>query len=205
MEVPDVQSVTVHKHALRQWAEEDLWKAAHLATSQDAPLVAGDWCRFCPALPICPEARNMAQNLASVDFADMEIKTPEVPENVANILRWAPIIDAWLRACEAHALELMRRGVKVPGFKLVEKRANRRWPENLAHRELFNRLKAAGGQGTFKEFLTTDFLTPAQSEKIAGKKAVNKVCEHPKGDLTIAVESDRRQAVDPTPDFEEFQ
>lgn len=210
MEVPTVQSATVTREQLKHWVEKDLYRAAHLATSDDPPLAYGDWCRFCPALSICPEARKAVQNIAMADFADIDLKPPDVPENTVHImevLRWAPIIDAWLRACEATALQLMQRGVSIPGFKLVEKRANRKWPEDLSHREIFNRLKAAGGAGELKHFLETDFITPAKAEKIAGKKAVNEVCLHPKGDLTVAAESDRRQAVSTVPedDFEEFR
>jgi len=204
MEVSSIQSVLIGRKQLRNWAENDLWKAAHLATSENAPLAAGDWCRFCPALPVCPEARRTVQDLAAVDFADLNVKPIETPEHVTTILKWAPIIDAWLRACEAHALQLMLRGVNVPGFKLVEKRANRRWPENMSNEEIYKKLKAAGGAGNIKHFITTDFLSPAKAEKIAGKNPVNAVAIHPKGDLTIAAESDRRSTASVVSDFKEF-
>lgn len=209
MEVPTIQSTTVTREQLKHWAEIDLYRAAHLATSDDPPLVAGEWCRFCPAMPACPEARKAAQNLAMADFADLDLKPPEVPDNVIHlmeILRWAPIVDAWLRACESAALQLMERGVRIPGFKLVEKRANRKWPDDLSSEEIHKRLKAAGGRGQLKQFLETQFISPAKAEKIAGKNAVNEVCLHPRGELTVAAESDRREAVTVTTknDFEEF-
>jgi len=210
MEVPTIQSVTVTREQLKHWVEEDLYRAAHAATSENAPLVYGDWCRFCPALSICPEARKAVQNIAMADFAEIDLKPPDVPEStihIMEVLRWAPIIDAWLRACETTALQLMQRGVCIPGFKLVEKRTFRKWPEDLSNKEIFERLKAAGGTGKLEHFLSTEFITPAKAEKIAGKKAVNEVCLHPKGELTVAAESDRRPAVSAVPedDFEEFR
>lgn len=209
MELPPIQSVTIAAEQVRRWAENDLYRAAHAATSENPPLSAGEWCRFCPAMSVCPEVRKSVQNAAASDFADLDLKPPDVPDSTIHlmeILRWAPIIDAWLRACEHAGLQLAMRGVHIPGFKMVEKRANRRWHEDLSHREIYNRLKAAGGTGEFKHFLETRFITPAQAEKIAGKNAVNAVCEHPKGELTLAPESDRRPAVSATPqnDFEEF-
>ncbi len=209
MEVPDVQTTTVTREQLKKWAEEDLWRAAHLATSEGAPLSAGEWCRFCPALSICPEARKAVQNLAVADFADLSVQSPEIPEIAAHlteVLTWAPIVEAWIRACEAHAMNLMRQGMKLPGFKLVKKRANRTWPE-LSNEEIFKQLKAAGAKiGKLEQFIETTFISPARAEKIAGKKAVNAVCEHPEGDVTVAAESDRRPAIstDLKSDFEEF-
>ncbi len=208
MEVSNVQTITVKSEQLQKWATEDLWKAAHAATAEDAPLIAGDWCRFCPAMSICPEVRKVAQTMAASDFADVALQSPELPEiggHIAEILRWAPIIDAWLRACEAHALNLMQQGIKFPGFKLVEKRANRKWDDGMTNEEIFKQLKAAGGRGTLKNFVETNFISPAKAEKIAGKKAVNEVCLHPKGDITLAAESDRRPAIkNVESDFEEF-
>ncbi len=208
MEVDDVQTTTIKREELKKWAEEDLWRAAHAATQEDAPLKAGDWCRFCPALSICPEARKTVQDLAATDFADMSPQTPEIPEIAAGImevLKWAPIVDAWLRACEAHALQLMQRGIDIPGFKLVEKRANRRWVENDTPEDIFKQLKAAGGRGTLKQLLVTELMSPAKAEKIVGKKAVNNVCIHPRGDVTIAAVGDRRSAItEIKSDFEEF-
>lgn len=210
MEVPTIQSTTVTREALRHWVDNDLYRAAHAATSENAPLSAGDWCRFCPALSICPEARRAVQELAASDFAEMTVQPPDVPETVEKltaVLHWAPIIEAWLRACEVSAFQLMQRGIKIPGFKLVEKRANRGWPKGHSNREIFDLLKAAGATGKFEHFVTEEFLTPAKSEKIAGKKPVNAVCTHPHGELTIAPESSRKAAIEleePESDFEEF-
>lgn len=211
MEVPTIQSTTVTREQLKKWATEDLYRAAHEATMENAPLHAGDHCRFCPALPTCPEARRAVQELAASDFADVEVKSPDTPDTIlelTNILRWAPIIEAWLKAVESQALQLMQRGVAIPGFKLVEKRANRRWPAHLTHKEIFDKLKAAGGTGQFKHFIETDFISPAKAQKIAGENAVNAVCEHPRGDLTVAPESSKKPAAKLAPlgdDFEEFQ
>lgn len=218
MEVPTIQSTTVTAEQLKNWAERDLYRAAHLATSDDAPLHAGEWCRFCAAMSVCPEVRKSIQTLAATDFEGTFTASPPefpappaVPETLSdliNILHWAPIINAWLAACEVSALQLMTRGVHIPGFKLVEKRSFRKWPDGLSPKEIFERLKAKGATGQLKDFVTSDFLSPAKAEKIAGKTAVNEVCIHPRGELTVAAESDRRAAASLEPvedDFEEFR
>lgn len=202
VEVPPVQSTTVSASALKSWAENDLWEAAHLATVENAPLSAGEWCRFCPALGVCPEAEKTVREEASADFAEVaNAVTLEVPtdaERLSRILRWAPYIDAWIRACEASAFWQMRSGTAIDGFKLVEKKTHRVWPTQDAV-ELAKMLKVKKTD----LFGEPEMLSPAKMEKIAGKKIVKAVAVHPAGDLTIAALSDRRPAVEPAGDFDD--
>lgn len=208
MEVPPIQTASVDPRQLREWATNILWQAAHAATSADAPLCAGEWCRFCPALDVCPAAQEVVQTSAAIDFAEVVI-TPEVPDDIARLaklLTWAPHIDAWLRACEARALELMRHGNVIPGQKLVEKRTHRAWPvedpATLAKMLNANLPKEKMIRGD--ALMEKSLMSPAKAEKLVGKKAVGKVAIHPPGDLTIAPTSSRKPAVDPISDFEEL-
>ena len=38
----------------------------------------------------------------------------------------------WIREVESHALAFVEQGGEIPGFKLVEKRTNRRWKDEEA-------------------------------------------------------------------------
>lgn len=203
VEVAPVQSTTIATSALRDWAENDLWEAAHLATVENAPLVAGDQCRFCPALGVCPAAREAVQEEAGADFAEVAEDILEVPEDIdrlARVLKWAPYIDAWIRACEVAAFERMRSGEAVEGFKLVEKKTHRAWPTQDP-KKLAKMLEIKDHRVLLAD---PELLSPAKVEKIIGKKAVKAVAVYPPGDLTIAAESDRRPAVEVTGDFDDL-
>lgn len=202
VEVPPVQSTTISASALRSWAENDLWEAAHLATVENAPLSAGEWCRFCPALSICPEAMRVTQDEAGVDFAEVAnavtLEVPTEPKRLSRILHWAPYIDAWIRACEAAALDQMRSGVVIDDFKIVEKKTHRVWPTEDPE-ELAKLLKVHRE----KLFADPEILSPAKMEKVAGKKIVKAVAVYPTGGVTIAAQSDRRPAISPAGDFDD--
>ncbi len=110
----------------------ELLNAAHATTLDDAPLVAGDHCRFCPAKAICPEQRKQAVALAQVEFEAMPNAMPPAPELLTNeeialVLEKAPLVEAWFGAIRKHFEQRALAGEDVPGFKLVEKRANRKW------------------------------------------------------------------------------
>lgn len=199
MEVPPVQTTRVRASALKDWAQNDLWKAAHAATTIDAPLAAGEWCRFCPALDACPEAQKLVGQQAIIDFADVPVSpvVPDEPERLARILHWAPYIDSWLKACEMAALQLMEGGTQINGFKLVEKKKHRVWPTQDPD-ELAELL------GVEKEELygKPEILAPKPMEKIAGKQVVASVAVRPQGELTIGVNTDRRPAEEAKGDFD---
>lgn len=200
IEVPPVQSTTVSAIALKDWAENDLWEAAHLATLENAPLVAGEWCRFCPAMAICPEAKKVIQEQAETDFMEVASAILEVPsddEKLSKILHWAPHIDAWIRACNELALSRMQNGHKIEGYKIVETRKHRIWPTEDPD-TLAKLLKVPKK----KLFADPEILSPSKMEKVATKKVVAAIAIRPAGDLTIAVESDRRPAVSLKGDFD---
>lgn len=221
MEVETVQSATLTASEVTDWAENTLWEAAGATEMANAPLCAGEHCRWCPSLAECPAMLEMAQGEAMVDFAELpdasEVKpkelpalvaqhlaVPGTPRDLAKVLRVAPLIDAWLRACEAQALDNLSTGVKVPGFKLVRKRANRAWPTDDVD-ELYQLIKRQKVKGKMSDFMAEPkFLSPAQLEKLIGEEVVNAVAVKPDGGLTVATERDKREEVNPFADFEEL-
>jgi hypothetical protein len=94
------------------------------------------------------------------------------------------LLKKWLNAVEVFAQDRMEKGESFPGFKLVRKRANRRWKEGAE--------EALAGQPVFETVL----LSPVRAEKVKGLKIdLSQWIEKPEGGLTIAPESDRREAV----------
>jgi hypothetical protein len=143
-------------------------------------LCAGDHCKFCPAAATCPALSAKAMEKAHAFFND-ETKTIEVPrpntvdklmpEDIASILDAADLIQDWLNAVRAYAHEQAEMGVVIPGYQLVDKRANRKWAadEATVRQELFVRADLTDVFGPPK------LLSVAQIEKRLGAERAKKV------------------------------
>lgn len=182
----------------------DLEDAVKASKAPDASCVAGDHCRstFCPAIGICPAFRAHATERAGIEFADdgtLAARPPEMIEaanqTLGHYLAAADELEAWIAAVRRHAFLLMEKGTEVPGWKLVEKRALRRYTdEDGAYRHLV-------GLGFDEDRITgpRKLLSPAQIEKVVGKDAYAEIAEDfiekKSSGLTLAAESDPRKAM----------
>ena len=174
--------------------KKSLFEDATATLDPDAPLNAGDWCRFCKAKPVCPAQRELVESLA-VEAFSAEPTFPEVGglslADLAEVLAKAPAVTDWIKSVQSYALNMLQRGEDVPGFKLVEKRANRRWiDEKAVLRYLQNRgLK-------MDERTTRKAISPAQAEKILkalpGKELPDRFWVKPEGGVALAPLSDKR-------------
>lgn len=174
----------------------DLLDAAKRTTDPDAPLVTGPHCRFCPAAAICPARLSEAQAVAQMDFADLPVSRPPEPESLppevfADVLAHLHILEDWASAMRSHAKAKLERGEEVPGFKLVQKRATRKWtsPEHVTQY-----MAAAGFERD--EYLDEKPKSPAQLEKLFAKKKMPEELEVVKisSGVTMVPNSDPRPA-----------
>ncbi|MFN3612693.1 DUF2800 domain-containing protein [Tepidimonas sp.] len=107
----------------------------------DAPLTPGEWCRWCDAETTCPALEARALSTVSTAFASVrEVTAAKLPspqslplDRLAYVLQSADLLKSWLSACEDHALELARHGHNIPGFKLVNTQAKRKWFGDPTH------------------------------------------------------------------------
>ncbi len=162
---------------VRSWATdplslmefEDVLSRAALHTEQlDAPLVAGDWCRFCPALPTCPAAREKAIAVAQSEFTEAA-PTPETlsGEQLAEVLAQAEFIGNWVKAVQAYAHAEAVAGRTPTGFKLVPKRATRKWKDVTDAADALFHVYEIDNDSLYTE---PELKSPAQVEKAIGKK-----------------------------------
>ena len=214
-EVPPIQSHRVLAGEVKKWGDEILFERLHAIDDPAAPLNPGGHCHFCPALAACPAVQAESNKLAMTDFGELSSARsgfaisrlspiiPDDPERLSRVLKFAPVVDAWLRACEAAAQAELEAGREVPGFKLVAKRSNRKWPDGKSNIQVVKALGVPMGRAK-NCYTEPELLSPAQMEKVLGKETVNQVAVKPDAGVTIAAESDRREAVGPTRDFEEL-
>lgn len=197
-EHPDgpIRSETVSYFELLDFAGE-LLDAARKTLAPDAPLTPGSHCRFCPASAVCPAQRQMAQAVAQVAFEAMPVDQPPAPTTLPDDVFWdmyrkAHILEDWLRALHTEATHRHERGQgEGTGFKLVATRPTRKW---LDEEQTIAWLKE---QGLFDEEIYTQKLkSPAQIEKLVGKKSLpGDLWEKVSSGYTLVPDSDKRPAL----------
>ena len=192
-----VRRWSVDPFDLLEWSDV-LIEAVKATKKKNAPLVPGEkQCRFCPAVPTCKAVHDLALETAQADFSpDGPPLLPE-PESLgdnslATILEHADLIGAWVTAVKAHAQAKAESGVTVPGWKLVQKRATRRWIDADAAIAHLTPLVPAE-----KLFKPAELRTPVQVEKIlgkAGKAELFDLVNAESSGLSLVRESDRRES-----------
>jgi hypothetical protein len=106
--------------------------AAELASRPDAPLKAGEWCKFCKAAGICPALRSRVDEILGAERLNGEIVKMSDPATVPY-RDWKieeaelAMVKGWLKRREEHAHAEALRGSPPPGSKLVGKRPTRKW------------------------------------------------------------------------------
>ena len=189
-----VQTWATDIHTLAFWAQK--FKAAvKVALGPNPPFKAGDHCKYCPAKSICPEISTKAFKEAALDFEpviegqDLVVAKGLPAERIGKILSAADSIETYLAEVRAQAFARLQAGEKIPGWKLVPKRASRKWanPEKTEKEAL-----KAFGEMAFDRSLKS----PAQLEKMAADapKWVEKRCVSISSGDTLAPETDSREA-----------
>lgn len=164
--------------------ERVLAQAVWTAKKLNAPLKAGDHCRWCAAKPICPVLTGAVERALMTQIKDINA------EQIGQYLEQADVIESWIEGVRALAQQMIEADVKVPGWKLVNKRPTRQWVDEAKAVEW---MRNEGIAPTVEKA-----ITPAQAEKELKKS--KKVLPQ---DLVVAVssgstlapESDPRPAV----------
>lgn len=164
-------------------------KKAQEALTPGAKRVPGyKQCEFCSAKASCTALDKFTQEIISADFDNLdEVDSESVTdERVKLILDNKQLIQSFLSAVETRAFERLVSGEKIPGYKIVEGKSNRKWIDD-AEAKLIEKL----GDEAFEKSL----IGITAAEKKLNKKEVNDLTYKPQGRLTLAPESDKRPAV----------
>ena len=85
-------------------------------------------CRWCQASAKCPAIKKRAQALAKQVFAPGLAYDPML---LAQTLDFLPILEGWIKNTREFAYQEAEKGIEVPDYKLVEKRAVRDWKADV--------------------------------------------------------------------------
>lgn len=192
----DPATITTVKIAeLRAFAKE-VGTAVTAANHPNAPLSAGEHCRWCPAITTCPENSRSALEAANVvfDLDDGIQAAPSpftlTPETLPKILAGCDQLETLIKAIRERAFQLAEDGEKIPGYKLVAKRAQRTWLPTAA---------PAAEKAFGPDVWSRELLSPAQMEKRFRKKNletfIKKHTASISSGFTLVKESDKRNEV----------
>ena len=179
--------------------KQSLFAAAVRTQDPDAPLVTGDHCRFCPALAVCPAQKAKAVEIAQSEFDVLPIDGPPLPaqltpEQLGKVLEVAPMIEDWIKAVRNHVSGIIDSGAQVEGWKLVPKRANRKWADEEYATGYLE--EALGGDA-----YTQKLISPAQAEKALkkiGSKLDDSLVVKESSGTNLVPDTDPRPALAPS-------
>ena len=183
-----IRSTTIDGVELIDFAAT-LVEKAKATEDPNAPLVPGGWCRFCPAAGFCPALHATAIKAEQEEFrTDLSYD----PKKLAEVLELVPTIKDWCNSVTEFAYNEANAGRVPPGYKLVEKRATRKWlSEDAASEFLIS-------HGVSKDALyEMSFTSPAQAEKLLDskkRKALGEFIVSLSTGTTLVHDSDKRQA-----------
>jgi hypothetical protein len=178
--------------------ESKLKAAIERVRNGDPSLLAGQHCKFCPARPVCPEIRMEQSRRLGVVFDNVETQPlvlPEPkemsPERLSQLLDNADELRSWLSSILEYATVRAAKGEQIPGYKMVEKKSNRRWVDEAAVIEEFSPLVG-------DEIFSKKLKSPAQLEKLLPKSNKDLVNRHTEQVITgsvLAKDTDSRREV----------
>ena len=169
----------------------DLIDDAKATEAPNAPLNPGDHCRWCPAQAKCPALKDRALVAARKAFTSVEAYEPE---ELAEMLHKLPSIEAWVKSVREFAYREAQAGRIPPGWKLVQKRAVRKWAEEWNDP---SKIAREFGLKT-PDVIEIKTRTPPQVEKLVDKplKArLDQMVVQESSGLTLVPDSDGRPSV----------
>lgn len=175
---------------LVKWADEIVRPSAQKAYSGEGTKVAGEWCKWCKAKPMCRTFAEKNMELAKFEFRDPDLLTKE---ELLDVFQQQPMLVDWVKSVADHILAKALQGEHFPGYKVVEGRSNRRWTDE---KEVVKKLTDLGFERS--KFMVEKLENLTKVEKLLGKKDFFSKLEgmviKPQGSPTLAPESDKRPA-----------
>jgi hypothetical protein len=197
-----LRTCKVSVEELFKWRDEILVPGIKATRVPNAPLCAGDHCKFCPAIGLCPEVGNSVAKSCGVDakqaFGDEPIRFPNpkdvTPEARAKLYEFATLFESWLKQVKEDTHEQLKSGHDIPGLKLVKGRSSRKW--NRSDAEVLGVLERFAD---YEQLMTEPQLkSVAQVEKVLKKVgAVSEMVDmvETSAGTSVALESDKRPAL----------
>jgi hypothetical protein len=237
LDVPEVEMIIVQPRGIGQPIERFVMKtqdllawnmslltAVYKTQKEDAELIPGDWCKYCPAAPICPALKQTSMELTKTVFEN-ELDSSNSPPKLTNdqlieVLDKADLIRDWLKAVEKYAFNKLEAKEEVRGYCLKPRYGNRKWKDekeairyfkdcNFDEDELFNTVFKSPTQ--LENFMKTDKNFKSELERKEFLEDISKRVERPfngyaltKGTAQIDTAKDAFDTVELKANWENF-
>ena len=181
---------------LTHWGIHVLRPTAEKAFAGQGDAVVGSHCKFCKFKAQCRAQRDALVG----DFETLGDTKALSLDEIADLLTKVDMYSDWLSSVKSHALSEALAGKNLKGWKLVEGRSVRTITDEAKAIEILV------GMGFKEDELKNHKLKGiGDLEKTVGKKALainlGDIIMKPKGAPTLALESDKREAIQPTIDM----
>jgi hypothetical protein len=159
------------------------------AVWENTYLSAGGHCGFCRAQAVCAKARERSLSVAQAEFGEvgeavtLSDHTKMTSDQLAAVLMEVSILKSWLNAVETHAHAEACAGRMPTGFKLVPKRATRKWADEQQAQKL---LCARFGKETVMPTPEPELLSVAKVEKAVGARKFKTFLDELESDRELA-------------------
>ena len=159
---------------LNDWAANNLTPALKaIAKGDTEPTPSESACQWCPAKAECPAQRKSFEVMAShtdvtkMDKEDIKaIVTALTPEQIADLLERAPMVEKFIDAVKDYAIKRISDGYVIKGWQMQPKRAYRKWiDENQAKHALHD----AGIPAD--KLVTCELISPSEASKLLPKES----------------------------------
>lgn len=189
---------------IKAWVVRELLPAMN---STDNALLAGKWCRFCPAKLTCPLLVSLFR-AASIYNPKEVIELSS--EGLGLSYTQVPAVKFYLKALEDEVYRRLMVAQPVPHTKLVNKKAHRVFKETVTVKvegketevDLPDYMRKTFG----KDAVEVSLKSPPEFEKMspAAREFVKEYAYMPTTGLTVALDSDRRTGIIPQSSEERF-
>ena len=189
----EIELIIVQPPMVRRWVtdkarieqfERGLVKAVTAAQLPDAKIQHGDHCRWCAAKPICPKMTGAVDRALVTQLKEIDVDT------LGRYLKNADLLEDWIKDLRGLAMQLLEKNMPVPGYKLVQKRAQRQWVNEAEAEAALMQLGI--------EPMKQELISPAQAEKELKKSKTalpDELVKSVSSGTTMAPESDPRPAI----------
>ena len=152
----------------------------------------GKHCSYCPAMSTCPAKTGMVAE---------SLRIPAKSRELDDLIKALAVVDEaeeWCRSVRKMGHEQAEAGVELPGFKLVQKRAIRKWKDDNSAMAPFKN----SPKFKIEDYMDMKPKSPAQMEKVCKAKSVDfkryeSSIEAVSSGTTLVKATDKRTAVLP--------
>jgi len=177
-----------------EWSFE-LEKAAAATKDPNAPLNAGDHCRWCPAAGFCSELERACMSIYE-EHHPLVATVSYDPDHLAAVYAKLPMVDAWIKSVRSWCWREAMAGRPLPGHKLVPGKRTREWKDPAQAMDAL----ALYGLDTSEVCTQPELKSVAQIEKIVKNKALlDQLVEVKERSPRLVPEDNEGEGIDTSP------